>query len=484
MKALDLFLAGLAPRYALRRMQARAAVLARYESATSTHRRKATRSVGSADRVNQSAIVSLRDQARFFEENYDIASGILDVLVNNTVGMGIRPDPQIKDTDGNLLDDLNKQLRVLHRDWAKKPEVTHEFDYYTAQRLAARSMYRDGEMLTQLLTGTIRGLTHGTVVPFSLELLEADFLPMDLTDPSKGITQGVQKNQWGRPTWYHVYKAHPGGDMAIGAKTKRIKASSILHPKMVKRIGQTRGVSVFATVLGRFEDIKEIEESERVAARVAAAMTGYIKKGSPDLYSAPAPGDDLRMMDFEPGLIFDDLREGEEIGVISSNRPNLKVTEFRDDNMRAAACGVGTSASSIMKKYDGSYSSQRQELVESYTQYGPLWQYFVRTVCHPTWEAFVEAAFLSGAIEAPKNIDRATRFDVDHSRPAMPWIDPKKEADGIEKRLSLRLMARSQAIRQSGGDPDEVRDLIKREAAEDEVDGYSPAGLGGSPGSM
>ena len=37
--------------------------------------------------------------------------------------------------------------------------------------------------------------------------------------------------------------------------------------------------------MARFDDIKDIDESERVAARVAAAMAAYIKKGVPDDYS-------------------------------------------------------------------------------------------------------------------------------------------------------------------------------------------------------
>lgn len=473
MKSLDLFFALIAPDFTLRRIRARSLINARYDAATPTHQHKAKRSIGSADAVNRGASVSLRDQARYFDENYDIASGILDVLVDNTVGMGIRPDPQIKDVNGDLLEDLNSGLRSLWRDWVKRPEVTHELDYYSCQRLIARSLYRDGEALTQILAGKVKALDHGTIVPLSLELLEADYLPSSLDDPQRSIIQGVQKNQWGRPIAYHIYKSHPGGDFGYRLITKNIPADRMLHPKIIKRIGQTRGISIFASVLGRFEDIKEIEESERVAARVAAAMTGYIKKGNPDSYIAPSDGNDLRMMDFEPGIIFDDLRPGEDVGTIASNRPNSKVTEFRDDNMRAAAAGVGVSNSSASKKYDGSYSSQRQELVESYSHYGPLWMYFVRAYCQPVWEQFVEMALTSRAIERPDSMDERTKYDVDHSRPAMPWIDPKKEADGIERRLALRLMARSQAIRQGGNDPDEVRDLILREKAQDQEDGFS-----------
>ena len=41
---------------------------------------------------------------------------------------------------------------------------------------------------------------------------------------------------------------------------------------LVKRINQARGVSIFHNVIRRLDDIQEIEESERVAARVAAAI--------------------------------------------------------------------------------------------------------------------------------------------------------------------------------------------------------------------
>ena len=78
----------------------------------------------------------------------------------------------------------------------------------------------------------------------------------------------------------------------------------------------------FASVITRLEDIKDYEESERVAAKIAAMLTAYIKRGTPDLYNpADQPRDEQgniipREVSLQPGAIIDSLAIGEEIGLI------------------------------------------------------------------------------------------------------------------------------------------------------------------------
>ena len=53
-------------------------------------------------------------------------------------------------------------------------------------------------------------------------------------------------------------------------------------------------------------------------------MAAYIKKGTPDMYDQTPIGADgtrqARNMDFAPGMVFDDLAPGEEIGMIDPKR--------------------------------------------------------------------------------------------------------------------------------------------------------------------
>lgn len=482
MKWLTIALARIFPTYTIAGLRAQQGVKAFYEAAKASQYHKPKTNPGSPDEETRGAVDKLRALARHIEQNYDIGKGVLDVLVNNVVGLGIRPEPQIKGTDGKLHKEVNDQLIALWKDWGKNPEVTQEHRIYGLQRLMARTWLRDGEVLTNLLIGKTRGLDHGTQVPFSLEPLEADYLPTDLDDQNKGIVQGVEKNQWGRARFFHIYKNFPDGmSYAKTNDMKKVPAIRIIHLKMVDRLKQTRGISVFGSVMNRFDDIKEIEESERVAARVAAAMTGVIRKGSPDMYIAPETAGEPRQMEFEPGMVFDNLKPGEDVNTIASNRPNNALIPFRDHNLRAAASGVGASYSSISKNYDGTYSSQRQELAESHVNYGVLWSTFTENWCTPVWERFVSTAIASGKLKIPSDVDRDTLYEVDHSRPAMISVDPAKEMKGIQIELEENLVSKSQVQRRRGHNPDEVRQQIVRERELDEEAGITPPVRKGAP---
>lgn len=461
------------PAWALRRTQARMAFKAwsEYEAVAPSRLRKERKNRKSANAENERSAADLRSMARHLEENLDIASGALDVLVANTIGTGIQPEPQVELQDGSPADEFNRALLRLWDDWIYMPEVTGQLDYYSMQRLMARSWYRDGDIFGQLLMGPVSMLDHGTILPYSLEALEADFVPLDLSDTSRSIVQGVEINAWGRPRAYWVYKGHPGELMVLNVDVKRVPAERMFHLKMVKRLHQVRGISVFASALSRMDDIKEIDESERVAARVAAAMAGYIKKGIPDMYvpNVDESGDPvLRNMEYVPGMIFDDLMPGEDIGAINSNRPNNALIPFRDSQLRSAAAGMMTGFSSLSKNYNGTYSSQRQELVEQFVNYRTLTGTFCFRFCQRVWDGFIDTVRLTGAIDVPKDIDLSTIYNASHTPPPMPWIDPVKEMQANEIAEDRGWKSRPGIIRERGANPDQINREIKQDSVERE----------------
>lgn len=462
----------ISPSWALARERYARGLKAYYEATEPSRLRKSRPQSASANSLGDRSAVKLRDTARHMEENLDIASGALDVLVGNTIGSGILPEPLVETNAGELAEDFNQGLLRLWDDWIHAPEVTRQLDNYSLQRLVAREWLRDGEGFGQRLIGRVAGLDHGTVLPYSIEAFEADFVPFDLDDPARNIRQGIEVDKWGRPRRYHVYRHHPGESMSFGRgafsfETVPHDASRVLHLKMVKRLHQLRGITIFAPVLNRIDDIKEIDESERVAARVAAAMAGYIKKGTPDIYSPPELSADgttkLRELDFVPGIIFDDLQPGEDIGTIDSKRPNNALIPFRDSQLRSAASGLMTSYSSLSKNYNGTYSAQRQELVEQFNIYRTLSGQFVFRWCQPVWDGFIDAVVASGALEIGPNIDRQTLYNVSHTAPPMPWIDPESEVNAAILAEEHLYESRSNIIRRRGGNPDQVYREIERD---------------------
>lgn len=463
MNPLDYLISAISPEKGLRRMQARR-VMAAYEAAKPTVLRKQSRDSGSGDRVVRQAGPNLRNQARYLDENHDLADGVLTALVNNVVGAnGIGIEPQPRTIGGEIHDELADELLRLWKNWCRKPECTFSTDWAGAQRLLCRSWVRDGEVMTKSLIGNVPFLDHGTVVKFTLEMLEADMCPLIYDDPAKNIIQGIQRRTWGSALNYYLYLNHPG-DISVynslALSLKPVSADLINHLRLRKRISQFRGVSVFASVMTRLDDIKDYEESERIAAKIAASMAAYIKKGQPELYDPDKAGEP-RSLRFSPGMVFDDLAMGEEIGTIDTNRPNPQLVEFRKGQLRAVAAGTGANYSTVARCYDGSYSSQRQELVEGWANYQVLTSEFIAGMAQPVWETFVKMAVLDGLVKVPVDIDPLSLIDALFIGPSMPWIDPLKEVKGNVEGERSNYIAGPEIIRKRGGNP---RDVLEQES--------------------
>lgn len=471
LNAFDRFVAYFSATGGVERLRART-VLAHYEGAKPTKQRKHRATSGAPDALVGISAVALRNQVRFLERNHDIARGALATLVNNTVGPnGIGVEFQPRNLDGSIHTAYAAQLQEAYRDWQRRPEVTWQHAWPSAQRILARTWLRDGEGFAQRIMGKMASLDHGTRVPYSLELIEPDLIPHDYDDDSKRIRQACERSEWGRTMAFWVYKGHPEDTLALrtGSKRdmKRVPADRMLHLALRDRIGQLRGVSHFASVITRLEDIKDYEESERVAAKVAAMMTGFVKRNSPDGFD-PAGMEvdeeghlkprDLRMA---PGMIIDSLAVGEEIGLIDPNRPNPNVVTFREGQLRAMAAGLGASFSSLARNYNGTYSAQRQELVEQWVHYAVLTDMFTSMVVRPVAEDFILAADMSGIAPMPRDLLPGSHDNILFVAPSMPWIDPLKEINAWLAAVQAGFASEYEVLRKQGKNP---RDILEQVA--------------------
>jgi lambda family phage portal protein len=470
----DRALLALAPGWAASRAHARVRTVAyrhAYEAAEKSHLRPHSHEKGSGNAIVSMTGTALRNQARHLDRNHDIISGGLSTLVQNIVGpTGINIVPTPRDVDGNVVESLVDQIMPLYQAWSKRPEVTWMHDWASVQRLLARTWLRDGEAFAQELRGFVPYLEHGSVVPFSLELLEPDLVPLDLDDASRRILQGVERNAWGRPVAFHVYKQHPGDAAVFRPETKRVAADLIRHVRTIDRIGQVRGISILASTFTRVEDLKDYEESERIAAKIAASMAAVIIKGDPTLYDAETfSGASHRKMRFQPGMVFDDLRPGESVQSIDSKRPNPNLEPYRNGQLRAMAAPMRISFSSLAKNYNGTYSAQRQELVEQYGAYGVLAYEFVSQITRPVYERLIAMAVVSGGLVLPRGVTLASAVAADYLPPSMPWIDPLKEINALTAQVRAGVRSLSSVIAERGGrmyDTLEQLSLDQRWAAE------------------
>ena len=483
MGRIEKFIAKLAPQWALKRQynKVRLSQTKRaYESIELTRLRRQRQDARSPDQINNVSVEKLRYQARYLDENHDLARSVLNTLVSQIVGTGLLTFPLVKNQTGDLMEDVNERIETLWGDWAKVPEVTQENDWARVQRLACRAWFRDGETFAQLLKGIVPLLDHGTEVFFSLEQIEADLCPVGLNDSSQGIRQGVKKNAWGRPNTYYFFKGYPtegGGDGIITGligqshfisldNVKGVIAPNVVHLKHTDRVRQTRGVSLFASIFTRLDDLKDYEESERMAARIGAAFAFAITKSIDYAGDNETDPNRFREMDLAPGIIADSLQPGETIESLKNERPDNKVTEFRKNQLKAIAGGANAGYSSIAKDYEGSYSSQRQELVEMARVYKQLRGEFIRAFVAPIYKAFVETARDQGLVDL-RGPDPLTVFDAEHVGLGTPYIEPQRETEASIKNVQAGFKSKAQVILETGNNPREITKQIGREREKD-----------------
>lgn len=67
----------------------------------------------------------------------------------------------------------------------------------------------------------------------------------------------------------------------------------------------------------------------------------YIRKGDGQSYETDGNDskENERELTIQPGIIYDDLKPGEEIGMVKSDRPNPNLETFRNGQLRAVAAG-------------------------------------------------------------------------------------------------------------------------------------------------
>jgi lambda family phage portal protein len=465
---IDGMIAPFSPGTALRRTQERDILLRYYDAARPGRLRKKQSDNRPQNQQVREASQSLIAQARHLDRNHDIAKGILNVLVAYVIGRGLHIEPLVKNKKGEFADDINKRISELLSDWGKFPEVTNTYSFPQIQRMAFRTMLRDGEIFSKLVSGIRDDLDHISTVPFSIEMIETDYLPYGVDAPVKDAVDGITRDSWGRAKSYHVAKRNVDEHLAQLFRSvdySVIDADDMVHCKLTDRFMQNRGVTIFASVMTRLEDIKDYEESERIAAKVAASLSAYIKKGSPDMYDSSMYEYEDRDLRMEPGKILE-IGVGEDAGIFDSKRPNTNLETFRQGQVRAMASGTMAGYSSISKNYESSYTGHRKEDAEQSIHYGILRNNFVSQFIEPIYRRFISTAIAARQISFA-GVDMSTAYDFESFGESMPELDPWREGRTDVEYINARVKSRTMVQRERNINPLVVNKQIEMEAAAD-----------------
>jgi lambda family phage portal protein len=471
---LDQVIGFISPATGLKRAHARK-VLRSYQGAEAnrlTNNKKPKNQSADSELLGPFGADALRAWARALVRDNAYAWNVVDTIVSNVIGDGIKPQSVFETPDGEDVEDINDKRDSLWAEWCEVADINGELNFYEIQALAMREMVEAGEVLVRFIYTSgkeYKGIRRP--VPLALELIEADRLALDrdtykvrqARGEGNQIIRGVEVDDKGKPVAYHIYPQHPNSPYAFKNQApERVPASEIRHLYRKDRVGQTRGVTWFAPVMSWMRDLGVYVDNEIQASAVASCFGVAIKTETPignllapsDEDTTDTNGNSLEYL--EPAMVVR-LKPGESVESINPGRPNSASEPWINLMLRGICAGTGTSYESVSKDFSKtSYSSSRTSKLEDRPRHKRYQQLIINDLCQPTWDEFCKAADRSSAEGFPSaddmlNVGMRKVAPVEWNTPEQPWVDPQSEQAAAKDAIASYMSTYQDEIGARGG---------------------------------
>ena len=427
--------------------------------------------VATASGVNTTVVAhaaTLRNRARDQVRKNPWAAQMVASFVANAIGTGIKPKSKHPD------EAVRERLHAAWLDWTDESDPEGVGDFYEQQVLAVRAIFESGEVFIRKHR---RRLGDGPDVPFQIQVLEADHVPLAenrMATFGNQIMAGIEFDERGRRVAYHMYREHPGEFLAQRPRSGelvRVPASEVLHLFVRQRPGQVRGAPRLASVLARLHSLDQYEDAELVRKKVSALFAGFITPGADEAGVPLAKADDAPKSDgykvasLEPGLM-QVLPAGSDITFSQPTEVGGSYGPFMSWNLRAAAAGAGVTYEQATGDLTSvNFSSIRAGLiefrrgVEQFQHNTPVFQ-----LNRPIWREWLEQAALAGVIDASDYMANKRDYrSVEWIPQGWPWVDPEKDQKANVRAVRAGFTSRTAIIAAQGGDAE----VVDREIADD-----------------
>lgn len=438
---------------------------------------------GSASADTLWDLPDLRARARDLSRNAPIALGAIQTKTNGVVGQGLRLKPQLDFKPLGLSEDqaIERQAQI-GREWAifeTECDFLGLLHFKDMQRLIYRSARENGDC------GIVRryvrqpATTYGT----RLVLLEAD----RISNPNYGtdtVTRrgGVEIDADGRVLGYHVSDRHPGDIRLTGLAWSYIPRlgpsgmKQMLLPYQHQRIGQPRGIPIFAPIIEQLKQLADHSTAELNAAVHDALLFAFELLGDQEGQETLIPSVDGSATADEPQgevRIEDNaiisLSNGSQINVNKPSRPNTAFEPFQLAILKQIGVALEIPFELLIMHFSASFSASRGALEIAWKSFLAEKAWLEREVLDVVYQWFFTEAVALGRIEAPGFLDdpllRMAWLGRQWIGPTRIQINPQVEANADAIDIASRVKTRDQVIveRIGGGDWERTIPQIRHE---------------------
>lgn len=426
--------------------------------------------IRSADDEIRGDLSALRGRAREMVRNNSYASRFVDLAAENVVGhKGIQLQSRVLLPNGEFDRATNDRIEAAWKEWGNPENASADgrMSWTDIEHMALRSLTQDGEILIRILPG------YGNRFGFAVQVLDPDQLDHEFNRPAGNganeIRMGVEINEWGKPVRYHLWSKHPADFSQRDRKRIAVPADQIIHAYVLKRPGQTRGVTWFAPVLLDAKMLAGYQEAELVAARTAAAKMGWWvpREGEAGI----GEGDPISM-EASPGT-FEFGPAGHDFAPFDPQHPTSAFRDFNKAILRSIATGLGVSYATIANDLESvNYSSIRAGLLSERDFWKRLQVWLYTHLHRRVYLEWMKWALTTGALRLPSRNTERWKDHIWLPR-GWPWVDPLKDVQAGLLAVRGGLDSRTRLAGEQGRDFEEILADLDREqqlAAEYEVE--------------
>lgn len=396
---------------------------------------------------------TLRSRARDMVRKNPYASNIIETLVSNTVGTGIKPQSKAQNAE------FRKAVQALWLRWSDEADSHGVHDFYGLQASICRSMIEGGECFVRF---RVRRPEDGLSVPLQLQALESEHLDTSVNRilaTGNIVRNGIEFNKLGQREAYYLFREHPGEKLLVSnGESVRIPASEVLHIYKPLRPGQIRGEPWLSRVLLKLYELDQYDDAELVRKKTAAMFAGFITRLDPEanmMGEGAANEQGMALAGLEPGTM-QLLEPGEDVKFSNPSDVGANYEAFMRQQLRAIAVGMGITYEQLTGDLTNvNYSSIRAGLIEFRRRCATLQHHvMVFQFCRPVWNLWIELALLSGALPA-QDKDNSIK-DVKWIPQGFDWVDPLKDQQAQQMAVRNGFKSRSEVISELGYDAEEI----------------------------
>ena len=408
-----------------------------------------------ADAEVMDNLYTLRGRCRELAHNNSWAARYLSLASSNVFG-----------ADGIVLQaklgrrDLETSTESAWRHWGREVTADGRLTALDVWRLADQNRRIDGECFIRKLPGFDNDFR------FAVQFIDPDQLDETYNRPrSPGeneIRLGVEVDLNNRPVAYHFWR-HAEGDIHRGVREReRVPAGEIVHYYRQYRPNQTRGLPELVPIMSDLNMLRGYVEAELVAARFAAAKTGFFESDADAGATVAGTETGKLRINAEPGTL-EQLPPGMRFTEWDPKHPTDAFPEFVRTSLQSIASGLGVSYTSLTSDLkQASFASSRVGLLSERDMWRVEQRFAIDHLVRPMFEAWVPMAWLAGQLDTRMNPMAYMRGAMWQAR-GWDWVDPLKDVQAAVMAKNNRITSTQIILNAHGRDIADVYDDHRRE---------------------